>query len=374
MGPLHGITVLELEAIGPVPMCGMLLGDLGADVVRVDRPGGSGDPLRTLMGRNRRSVAVDLKHPDGAAVVVRLAARADVLVEGMRPGVAERLGVGPDACHAANPGLVYGRMTGWGQEGPLAATAGHDITYLAVAGALHAIGDPGEPPPPPLNLVGDFGGGAMYLLAGVLAALLERERSGLGQVVDAAMIDGTGSLLTMFHELATMGMWVDQRGVNLLDGGAPFYRTYGTADGGHVAVGALEPQFFSALLAGLGLDGEFPDQHHRPCWPEMRRRFTVRFAERTRDEWAAHFAGTDACVSPVLTMGEATLHPQIAGRNGYLEVGGALQPAPAPRFSRSVASPPRPAVGPGADTDAVLAGSGFAAAEIAELRAGGAIA
>jgi alpha-methylacyl-CoA racemase len=374
MGPLHGISVLELEAIGPVPMCGMLLGDLGADVVRVDRPGGSGDPLRTLMGRNRRSVAVDLKHPDGAAVVVRLAARADVLVEGMRPGVAERLGVGPEACHAANPGLVYGRMTGWGQEGPLAATAGHDITYLAVAGALHAIGDPDEPPPPPLNLVGDFGGGAMYLMAGVLAALLERERSGLGQVVDAAMIDGTGSLLTMFHELATMGLWVDQRGANLLDGGAPFYRTYRTADGGFVAVGALEPQFFSALLAGLGLDGEFPDQRHRSCWPEMRRRFTERFAERTRDEWAAHFAGTDACVSPVLTMGEAPHHPQIAGRNGYLEVGEARQPAPAPRFSRSVASPPRPAVGPGADTDAVLAGSGFGAAEIAELRAGGAIA
>ncbi len=374
MGPLHGVTVIELEAIGPVPMAGMVLGDLGADVVRVDRPGGSGDPLRTLMGRNRRSVAVDLKHPDGAGVVLRLVAGADVLIEGMRPGVAERLGVGPEACHTVNPRLVYGRMTGWGQEGPLAATAGHDLTYIAVAGALHPIGDPAEPPPPPLNLIGDFGGGALYLAVGVLAALVERERSGLGQVVDAAMIDGTGSLLTMFHELTAMGLWDERRGGQLLDGGAPFYRTYRTADGKYVAVGALEPPFFTALLAGLGLEGEFPAQHDRSRWPEMRHRFSECFARRTRDEWESTFAGSDACVAPVLTMAEATAHPQIAGRNGHLEVGGVRQPAPAPRFSRSVPATPRPAVAPGADTDGVLGAAGFSSAEVAELRAGGVIA
>jgi alpha-methylacyl-CoA racemase len=265
-------------------------------------------------------------------------------------------------------------MTGWGQEGPLAATAGHDLTYIAVAGALHAIGDPAEPPPPPLNLIGDFGGGALFLAVGILAALLERERSGLGQVVDAAMIDGTGSLLTMFHELTAMGLWDDRRGGQLLDGGAPFYRTYRTGDGKYVAVGALEPPFFAALLAGLGLEGEFPVQHDRSRWPEMRHRLAECFARRTRDEWESTFAGSDACVAPVLTMAEAAAHPQVAGRNGHLEVGGVRQPAPAPRFSRSVPTAPRPPVSPGADTDGVLAAAGFSAEETAELRAGGVVA
>jgi len=374
MGPLNGITVIELEAIGPVPMCGMLLGDLGAEVIRVDRPGGSGDPLRTLMGRNRRSVAVDLKHPEGAGVVLRLAAGADVLIEGMRPGVAERLGVGPDRCLAANRRLVFGRMTGWGQQGPLASTAGHDIVYIAVAGALHGIGSGVAPPPPPLNLVGDFGGGALYLTVGVLAALLERDRSGTGQVVDAAMIDGVSSLLTMFHELSAMGLWSEQRGSNLLDGGAPFYTTYPTADGRFVAVGALEPPFFAALVEGLGLEGEIPAQHDRSGWPEMRRRFAARFASRTRADWEEVFAGTDACVAPVLTMREAKDHPQVAGRGGYVEVGGVRQPAPAPRFSRSVPTRPTPAVDPGADTDGVLARFGFSADEIVALRTAGVVA
>ncbi|MDQ3782635.1 MAG: CoA transferase [Actinomycetota bacterium] len=374
MGPLHGITVIELAAIGPVPMCGMLLGDLGAAVIRIDRPGGSTDPLRSPMGRNRRSVAVDLKRPDGAAVVLRLVAAADVLIEGMRPGVAERLGVGPEQCHGVNPGLVYGRMTGWGQEGPLAVTAGHDIDYIAVAGALHAMGDAASPPQPPLNLVGDFGGGALYLACGVLAALLERTRSGTGQVVDAAMIDGVSSMLTMFHELAAMGLWTERRGDNLLDGGAPFYTTYRTADGRFVAVGALEPQFFAALLDGLGLEGDAPVQLDRSGWPEMRRRFAARFAQSTLAQWTETFAGTDACVAPVLTMSEVAQHPHTVARGGFIDVGGVLQTAPAPRFSRSRPDPPTAPVAPGSDTDAVLSASGFTATEIAALRAAGTVA
>ncbi len=374
MGPLHGITVIELAAIGPVPMCGMLLGDLGAAVIRVDRRGGSPDPLRSPMGRNRRSVGVDLKHPDGAAVVLRLVTTADVLIEGMRPGVAERLGVGPEQCHGVNPGLVYGRMTGWGQEGPLAASAGHDIDYIAVAGALHAMGEAASPPAPPLNLVGDFGGGALYLACGVLAALLERNRSGAGQVVDAAMIDGVSSMLTMFHELSAMEMWTERRGDNLLDGGAPFYATYRTADGRFAAVGALEPQFFAALLDGLGLKGDVPAQHDRAAWPEMRCRFTVRFAQRTLAEWVETFSGTDACVAPVLTMSEAAQHPHTVARGGFTDVGGVRQPAPAPRFSRSRPEPPTAPVAPGTDTGAVLATAGFTTAEIAALRAAGTVA
>ena len=369
MGPLTGTRVLELEAIGPVPFCAMVLGDLGADVIRIDRPGGSGDPLRTLMGRNRRSIAVDLKHPEGPEVVMRLVERADVLVEGMRPGVAERLGVGPTVCLERNPRLVYGRMTGWGREGPYAHQAGHDLDYIAVAGALHAIGDPGLPPPPPLNLVADFGGGAMFLALGVLAALIERVGSGRGQVVDAAMVDGVSALLTMFHEMRARGMWYDERGANLLDGGAPFYATYRTADDRYVAVAALEPKFYAELVAGLGLvDEDLPGQHDRESWGRMRRVFAGRFAERALDDWMVVFAGGDACVFPVVAMSEAPEQPHLAVRRVFVDVDGVLQPAPAPRFSRSAPAAPTSAPLPGRDTEELLREMGYDDNEIRDLR------
>jgi alpha-methylacyl-CoA racemase len=295
-------------------------------------------------------------------------------VEGFRPGVAERLGFGPQACAARNPRLVYGRMTGWGQDGPLAPTAGHDIDYIAISGALSPIGRAGERPVPPLNLVGDFGGGGMLLALGILAALVERSVSGQGQVVDAAMVDGSALLTSFLYGMRAIGAWRDERGANLLDGGAPFYDTYETADGGYVAVGALEPQFYAALLDGLGLAGAgLPAQHDRAGWPELRRRFTEAFASRTRDEWAAAFAAGDACVAPVLSMAEAPEHPHARARSAFTEVGGITQPAPAPRFSRSAAGQPTAPPRPGADTDDVLAGLGLAPERIAELRAGGAI-
>jgi len=347
----------------------MLLADLGAEVVKVDRVGGSADPLRTLMGRNRRSIAIDLRHGEGRAVALRLIDTADVLLEGMRPGVAERLGVGPGVCLVRNPGLVYGRMTGWGQDGPNAARAGHDIDYIAATGALHAIGATGAAPPPPLNLVADFGGGALYLAFGVLAAVVERATSGLGQVVDAAMIDGVSSLLTMFHEMRALGLWSDRRHANLLDGGAPFYATYQTADGEFVAIGALEPQFYDALLERLGLDpAEVEDRRDPSLWPALRTRLERVFAARTRAEWMDVFAGSDACVEPVVTMAEAPHHPQLAWRGTFVKVGGTVQPGPAPRFDRTPAGLPSPAVAPGHDTDAVLGELGYDAAEVEGLR------
>ncbi|WP_033289609.1 CaiB/BaiF CoA transferase family protein [Amycolatopsis jejuensis] len=358
-GPLSGLKVVELAGIGPGPHACLVLADLGADVVRVERPSGSlnlsgGRPDPMLRGR--RSVAADLKTPDGRELVLRLAAKADVLVEGLRPGVTERLGVGPDDCHARNPRLVYGRMTGWGQSGPLAQRAGHDINYIGLAGVLHAIGRAGERPVPPLNLVGDFGGGSMFLLTGVLSALWERERTGRGQVVDAAMVDGAGVLAQMMWALRGTGSWSDERGTNLLDGGAPFYDTYVCADGRYVAVGALEPQFYAAMIEGLGLSADdLPPQHDRDGWPALRATFTRVFLTRTRDEWAAQFADVDACVTPVLAPDEAAAHPHIAARSGLLSLDGITQPAPAPRFSRSTTDLPSPPPAPGADTDAVLA-------------------
>lgn len=375
LGALSGIRVLELAGLGPAPFAGMMLADLGADVVRVDRPGGKSTMgMTTPLDRGRRSVAVNLRDLRGKDVVLRLVDSADVLLEPFRPGVAERLGIGPDVVLARNPALIYGRMTGWGQQGPLTQEAGHDINYIALAGALGAIGRRGEAPVPPLNIVGDFGGGGMLLAYGVLAALVERASSGEGQVVDAAMVDGTALLMGMIYGMRSAGAWSDERGSNVLDGGAPFYDTYRTSDGGFVAVGAIEPQFFAALVTGLGIDAaQLPRQHDRKRWPEMRSRFADAFAQRTRDEWVAALAGTDACVTPVLSMSEAVKHPHNAARGTFVDVAGEPQPAPAPRFSRTPAKSPEPAPEVGAHTDEVLAGCGYGADEIAQLRADGTV-
>jgi alpha-methylacyl-CoA racemase len=355
----------------------MLLAELGAEVVKVDRPGGGASSVsatdKELLHRSRPSIAVDLKNPAGRDVVLRMVDSADVLVEGLRPGVTERLGLGPDACLARNPRLVYARMTGWGQEGPWAQTAGHDINYLSLTGALHAIG-PADRPVPPLNIGADFGGGSMFLLVGVLSALLERATSGRGQVVDAAMVDGASSLITMMYGFLAAGSWVDRRESNMLDGGAPFYTTYACSDGRHVAVGAIEPQFYALFLDGLGLTGQLAGQQHdRSAWPEHRRTIAARFATRTRDEWAQVFAGTDACVTPVLGLTEAVDHPHMAARGTFARVGDLPEPQPAPRFSRTPAAVrgrPRRA---GADTVEVLGAWGFGSADVAQLLETGAV-
>lgn len=377
-GPLGDVTVTEIAGIGPAPFCGMVLADLGARVVRVDRIGAASMPIGSIdndvLNRGKQSIAVDLKHPDGADVVLRLAAGSDALIEGFRPGVTERLGIGPAQCLARNPRLVYGRMTGWGQEGPMAPMAGHDIDYIALSGALHSIG-PAEEPVPPLNLVGDFGGGGMLLALGVLAGIVGARAGGEGQVVDAAMIDGSALLMASHHGFLADGWWVPRRESNLLDGAAPFYTTYRTSDGEHVAVGALEPQFFSALLEGLDLSpDDVGPQNDREGWAAMREKLAERFATRTRDEWAEHFAGTDACVAPVLSMTEARSHPHNAARGTFVDVDGVSQPAPAPRFSRTPTEVDRGPSAPGADTDAVLSAAGLNAREISRLRASGAIA
>jgi alpha-methylacyl-CoA racemase len=368
MGPLHGVKVLEIAGLAAAPLGCTILADLGADVLRVDRVGSHGMPQDPL-SRSRRSIALDLKTAEGTEILLRLASTHDVLVEAFRPGVAERLGFGPSVCAERNPRLVYARMTGWGQDGPLAPTAGHDIDYIAISGALSLVGRAGERPVPPVNLVGDFGGGGMLLAIGVLAALVERERSGQGQVIDAAMVDGSAMLTAIFHGFSVLGSWRDQRGSNLIDGGAPFYDTYQTADG-YLAVGALEPQFYAALLAGLGLAGDesLPDRDDRANWPALRERFTEVIAGRTTAEWTEVFAGTDACVAPVLSLAEAVKHPHNQARAMFTEVGGVSQPAPAPRFSRTPADPPQPPPAPGQETDEVLAGLGYQGAEIAALR------
>ena len=377
MGPLKGLRVIELAGIGPGPFCAMLLADMGADVVRVDRTEASGlgvpmDKRFDVNGRNRRSVALDLKSATGHAAVMRLIAGADILIEGFRPGVAERLGLGPADCHAINPRLVYGRMTGFGQSGPLAQAAGHDLNYIALTGALHAIGPAGGKPVPPLNLVGDYGGGALYLAMGLLAALHERTQSGRGQVVDAAMVDGAASLASVFYGMTAGGRWSEQRGDNLLDGGAPFYDTYETADGKYVSIGALEPKFFAEMAERIGLDARFiKRQYDRKLWPEMRAEMTRILRGRTRDEWCAALEGSDACFAPVLTIAEAPQHPHAQARQAFIDVGGVVQPGPAPRFDRSTPGPVKPAPAPGAHTDEVLAEAGFSADEIAALHAAG---
>ena len=355
-GPLSGVRVVELAGIGPGPFAAMLLADLGADVVRVDRPGGVAlgvDPEYDVTNRNKRSVLVDLKAPDGPARVLDLVERADILIEGNRPGVTERLGVGPGPCHARNPRLVYGRMTGWGQDGPLAQRAGHDIAYIALTGTLGMIGSPGEPPPAPANLLGDYAGGSLYLVVGVLAALHHARVTGIGQVVDAAIVDGTAHLSAMIHGMLAAGGWQDRRAANLLDGGCPYYGTYETADGKHMAVGALEPRFYAEFVDLLGL-ADFADARRDwTRWGELREAVAARFRSRTRDEWTDVFAGTDACVAPVLSLREAPHHPHLAARGTFTEHGGITQPAPAPRFSATPTSVRGGPALPGADTSDV---------------------
>lgn len=350
-GPLTGVRVIELGGIGPSPFCAMVLADMGADVVRVDRPQPAGAlvpaPYDVLL-RGRRSVVLDLRMPDGVRAALDLAERADVLIEGFRPGVTERLGLGPEDCWARNPKLVYGRMTGWGQDGPLARSAGHDISYLAITGALHAIGPAGGPPSVPMNIVGDFGGGGMYLATGVLAALLEAGRSGRGQVVDAAIVDGVASLTAMTYGMLAAGAWRDERGVNLLDGGVPWYDVYATSDGEWMAVGALEPRFFAEFTRLLGLEGVSRDD------PALRRQIAAAFAARTRAEWTSIFEGTDACVAPVLGLTEAPEHPHLTARGTFVDVDGIRQPAPAPRFSRTPSSVRTPPAPPGTHTRQAL--------------------
>ncbi|GGX00027.1 CaiB/BaiF CoA transferase family protein [Streptomyces chartreusis] len=352
-GPLTGVRVVELAGIGPGPFAAMLLADLGADVVRVDRPGGTGLAINTeydITNRNKRSVIIDLKSPDGPARVLDLAARADILIEGYRPGVAERLGVGPEACHARNPALVYGRMTGWGQDGPLAERAGHDIAYIAVTGTLGMIGNPDEPPAVPANLVGDYAGGSLYLVVGVLAALHHARATGSGQVVDAAIVDGTSHLSAMIHGMLAAGGWQDRRGANLLDGGCPYYGTYETADGRYMAVGALEPQFYDEFLRLLGVENLASARKDFSRWGELRDAVAARFKSRTRDEWTAVFEGSDACVAPVLSLREAPQHPHLAARGTFTDHGGITQPAPAPRFSATPTAVRTGPAQPGADT------------------------
>jgi alpha-methylacyl-CoA racemase len=335
-GPLRGLRVVEFAGIGPAPFAAMLLADMGADVVRIVRPGTPALDKCDLLERGRRVVPIDLKNAEGRESVLLLLERAEVLLEGFRPGVMERLGLGPEALLQRNPRLVYGRMTGWGQTGPLAAAAGHDIDYIALSGALHAIGEQGRGPVPPLNLLGDFGGGALYLIVGVLAALLEAQRSGRGQVVDAAIVDGAASLLTFIYAALARGAWHDERGSNLLDGGAPFYTTYRCADGEYIAVGALEPQFHEVLIARLGLDQQaFKERLNPESWPRLRQVLQQTFAQRTRREWRDLLEGTDACFAPVLALEEAPAHPHMAARKVFDAIDGVPCPAPAPRFSRT---------------------------------------
>lgn len=355
-GPLTGVRVVELAGIGPGPFAAMLLADLGADVVRVDRPGGPGigvDPAHDVTNRNKRSVIVDLKSAEGPARVLDLAERADILIEGYRPGVAERLGVGPEDCHARNPRLVYGRMTGWGQQGPLAQRAGHDVAYIAVTGALGMIGQPDRPPAVPANLVGDYAGGSLYLVVGVLAALHHARVTGAGQVVDAAIVDGTAHLTAMIHGMLAAGGWQDRRAANLLDGGCPYYGTYETADGGHMAVGALEQRFYEEFLRRLGLADLIPARTDPTRWGELRERIAARFKSRTRDAWTAVFEGSDACVAPVLSLREAPRHPHLAARGTFTEHAGLTQPAPAPRFSATPTAVRTAPALPGTGTTAV---------------------
>ncbi len=379
MGPLDGVKILEITGIGAAPFAAMMLSDMGAEVLRIDRVDQVGrddpdTPSLDLLARGRRSVAIDLKNSDGVEVLLKLVENADVLLEGFRPGVMERLGLAPDVCCARNPRLIYGRMTGWGQDGPLAGAAGHDINFVALAGALEPIGRHGEPPLVPLNLIGDFGGGGMILAYGVVCALVERATSGVGQVVDAAMVDGAAVLMTMFHGARQAGWWNAERGTNLLDTGAHFYDTYETADGKYISLGAIEPQFYAELAEKLGLDPEsITDQMDRSRWADKREQFAKRIKSKTREQWCEILEGSDACFAPVLSMDESPHHPHMSARNTFVEVAGASQPGPTPRFSRTSCEISRPPPHPGQHTDEALADWGISATEIARLRASNAI-
>ncbi len=375
MGPLEGIRIVEIAGIGPGPFCAMMLSDMGADVIRVDRKSAAGQgSTLDVLNRGRPSIAIDLKKPEGIGCVLKLVERADALIEGFRPGVMERLGLGPDTCHERNPKLVYGRMTGWGQTGPLASAAGHDINYIALSGVLHAIGRPGEPPVPPMNLIGDFGGGGMLLAFGVVCGILEARRSGKGQVIDAAMTDGSALLSAQMHGFRAMGFWRDEKGVNLLDGGAHFYGAYETADGKWISLGSIEPQFYAELLEKAGLsDPDFRESMNREKWPSLARKVAAAVKTKTRDEWCRIMEGSDVCFAPVLSFPEAYEHPHNRERRTFVEMGGVTQPAPAPRFSRTAPEIRKPPALPGADNEQALSEWGFSAREIGALRSAGAM-
>tara|TARA_R110002073_G_scaffold2932_7_gene18958 strand:- start:1260 stop:2399 length:1140 start_codon:yes stop_codon:yes gene_type:complete len=375
LGPLAGTKIIELAGIGPGPFCGMLLSDLGAEVIRVDRAGAGNNRPKDVLTRGRQSIAVDLKSPEGKAVVLKLCESADAIFEGFRPGVTERLGLGPEDCMAVNPKLVYGRMTGWGQDGPMAQAAGHDINYIALSGALSAIGRQGEKPVPPLNLVGDFGGGGMVLALGLVSAMLEAQKSGKGQVVDTSMVDGAAILMSMFYSMSAVGAWNPERGTNLLDGGAHFYDTYETSDGGYISIGSIEPQFYALLIEKAGLDaGEFSAQMSRDRWPEYKDKLTAVFKSKTRDEWCVLMEGTDVCFAPVLSMTEAAEHPHNIERGTFTEVDGLLQPSPAPKFSRTNPTVTHGSRIPGEDTSQVLKAAGYSDEDIKSLVESGAVA
>lgn len=372
-GPLDGLKLVEMAGLGPCPLAGQLMADLGATVVVIDRASAPADAT-DVNRRGKQSVALNLKSPDGLEAARRIIAQSDILIEGFRPGVMEKLGLGPAACHAINPGLIFGRMTGWGQDGPLAMTAGHDINYLSLSGALGAIGRADGPPVPPLNLAADYGGGSMFLIFGVLAALYERSRSGRGQVVDAAMVDGVPAMMGLIHQWLALGRWGQGREANLLDGGAPFYRCYATKDGRALSVGPLEPQFFAELVTLAGLpEAHRADQNDPATWPARRALYAQVFARKTRDEWMAIFEGTDACVAPVLDWDEVEHHPHNAARGTFLRVDGVMQAAPAPRFDRTPAAMPGVPGAPGQDTDTVLTGLGYDAATLEAMRRTGAL-
>ncbi len=356
MGPLHGLKVIEIAGLGPGPFCGMMLADMGADVVCIERKSPAMlNPMTDCARRGKRSIVLDLKSPEGRASLLALVEKADVLFEGFRPGVMEKVGLGPEDCLAVNPRLVYGRMTGWGQDGPLARVAGHDINYISLTGSLHSIGRQGEKPVLPLNLVGDYGGGAMFLAFGVVCAVLEARQSGKGQVVDAAMTDGSAALMTLFHSLDADGRWNPKRESNIIDGGAHFYDVYETSDGKYVSIGSIEPQFYELLLEKTGLDAsEFQDQMNTERWPELKRKLEAVFMTRTRDEWCELMEGSDVCFAPVLDFHEAPRHPHNVARKTYIELGGVTQPAPAPRFSRTAPEAPHPPREPGSDGEAIL--------------------
>jgi alpha-methylacyl-CoA racemase len=379
MGPLSGIRIIEIAGIGPGPFCGMMLSDMGAEVVRINRVSGKGGPMipsdKDILARGRRVLTVDLKRPEGVEVVLKLCGKADAIFEGFRPGVAEKIGIGPEACMARNPKIVYGRMTGWGQSGPLAKAAGHDINYISLSGALHAIGRKGDRPVPPLNLVGDFGGGGMFLAFGLVCGLLEAQKSGRGQVVDAAMVDGSATLMAMFFSMLHLGVFSTERGTNLLDTGAHFYDVYETKDGRYVSVGSIEPQFYAELVQKAGLDPQrFGEQMNPVKWPDYKKELMEVFKSKTQEEWCAIMEGSDVCFAPVLSIAEASQHPHNQARGTFITVNGVLQPAPAPRFSRT--APEVKAGGPvdGQETVRILSDYGFADGEIRGLQAQGIVA